>query len=162
MTLWLLDTEGRHVWGDSYDGTTGSVFGLLQRVVDGTVCGVIPGIGGAEIERIHRKDPETLAAREMILQAFLVLLKIGRDSSRKVFAIASRAMEMDPDDAVPVAVAAYRQARLFNDAATASPAATRSLAHHLARRAAALDAGDPIVTTARAAVATLSRSDDKC
>jgi len=161
VTLWLLDTEGRHVWGDSYDGTTGNVLGLLQRIVDGTVCGVVPGIGGAEIDRSYRKSPEALAAREMILQAFPVLLKIDTDSSRRVFAVASHAMEMDPDDAVPVAAAAYSQARLFNEAATASPTATRSLAHHLARRAAALDAGDPIVTTARAAVATLSRSDDE-
>jgi AraC-like DNA-binding protein/Tfp pilus assembly protein PilF len=160
VTLWLVDTDGRHVWGDSYDGTTSGVFELLQRIVDGTVCGVVPGIGGAEIERIQRKDPEALAAREMVLQALPVLLKIDWDSSRTVFAIASRAMEMDPDDALPVAVAAYCQARLFNDAATASPAATRILAHKLVRRAAALDAGDPLVTTARAAASTLSRSGD--
>ncbi len=160
VTLWLVDTEGRHVWGDSYDGTTDGAFDLLRRIVDGAVCGVVPGIGGAEIGRILRKDPEDLGARELILQALPVLLKIDWDSSRKVFAIASRAMEMDPDDALPVAVAAYCQARLFNDAATASPTATRSLAHHLVRRAGALDAGDPLVTTARAAVAALSRSDD--
>ncbi|MEO9188739.1 MAG: helix-turn-helix domain-containing protein [Acetobacteraceae bacterium] len=160
VTLWLVDTEGRHVWGDSYDGTSCSVFDLLQRIVDGAVCGVVPGIGGAEIARIHRKDPEALAAREMILRAFPILLKIDWDSTRKVFAIASRAMEMDPDDALPVAVAAYCQARLFNDAATASPVATRGLAHHLTRRAGALDAGDPLVTTARAAVAALSGSHD--
>ena len=160
VTLWLMDTEGRHVWGDSYDGTTGNVFDLLQRIVDGAICGVVPGIGGAEVERIHRIDPAVLSAREMVLQAFPVLLKIDLESSQQMFAIATRAMEMDPDDALPVAVAAYCQARLFNDAATASPAATRSLAHQLARRAGALDAGDPLVTTARAAVATLSRSDD--
>jgi AraC-like DNA-binding protein len=160
VTLWLVDTQGRHLWGDSYDGTTGSAFDLLQRVVDGAVFGVVPAIGGAEIGRIHRKDPEDLAAREMILQALPVLLKLDWDSSRKVFAIATRAMEMDPDDALPVAVAAHCQARLFADAATASPAATRSLAHHLVRRAGVLDAGDPLVTTARATVAALSRSDD--
>src|SRR5262249_3693919 len=104
VTMWLQDAEGRHVWGDSYDGTLGSVFGLQKRTVDGTVCGVIPGIGRAEIARIRYKDPGALAAREMILQAYPVFLKIDSDSSRKVFATASRAMEMDPDDAVPVAV----------------------------------------------------------
>ena len=160
VTLWLVDTKERHVWGDSYDGTTGHAFDLLQRIVDGAVCGVVPGISGAEIERIHRKDPDALAAREMVLQALPVSLKIDWDSSRKAFAIASRAMEMDPDDALPVALAAYCQARLFNDAATASPPATRKLAHHLVRRAGALDAGDPLTTTARAAVATLSGSPD--
>lgn len=160
VTLWLVDNEGRHVWGDSYDGTIGCAFDLLRRIVDGAVCGVVPGIGGAEITRIQSKDPETLKVREIIQQALPVLLKVDWDSSWKVFAVASRAMEMDPDDALPVAVAAYCQARLFADAATASPAATRSLAHHLVRRAGTLDVGDPLVTTARAAVAALSRSDD--
>jgi AraC-like DNA-binding protein/TolB-like protein len=160
VTLWLVDTEGRHVWGDSYDGTAGGAFDLLRRIVDGAVCAVVPGIGGAEIARIQGKDPETLKVREMIQQALPVLLKIDWDSSRKVFAIATRAMEMDPDDALPVAVAAHCQARLFSDAATASPAATRSLAHHLVRRAGVLDTGDPLVTTARAAAAAMSRSDD--
>lgn len=160
VTLWLLDTEGRHVWGDSYDGTTDGAFELLRRIVDGAVYGVVPGIGGAEIARIQDRDPETLKVRELIQQSFPDMLKIDWHSSRKVFAIATRAMEMDPDDALPVAVAAYCQARLFNDAATASPAATLNQAHHLARRAGALDAGDPIVATARGAVATLSQSDD--
>jgi AraC-like DNA-binding protein len=160
VTLWLVDTQGRHVWGDSYDGTTDGAFDLLQRIVDGAVCGVVPGIGGAEIARIQGKDPETLKVREMIQQALPVLLKIDWDSSRKVFAIATRAMEIDPDDALPFAVAAYCQARLYADAATASPPATRSLAHHLVHRAGILDTGDPLVTTARAAAAALSRSDD--
>ena len=90
VTLWLVDTEGRHVWGDSYDGTIGCAFDLLRRTVDGAVCGVVPGIGGAEITRIQGKDPETLKVREMIQQALPVLLKIDWDSSRKVFAVATR------------------------------------------------------------------------
>ncbi|HEY6432943.1 MAG TPA: helix-turn-helix domain-containing protein [Acetobacteraceae bacterium] len=80
VTLWLVDTKGRHVWGDSYEGTTGSIFDLLQRIVDSAVCGVVPGIGGAEIARIHRKDPEALSPREMVLQALPILLKIDWDS----------------------------------------------------------------------------------
>ncbi len=45
VTLWLMDTKGQHVWGDSYERTTGNVFDLLQRIVDGAVCGVVPGVG---------------------------------------------------------------------------------------------------------------------
>jgi adenylate cyclase len=80
---------------------------LQQRAVEGALCGVVPGITGAEIQRIRSKDPETLAARELVMQAFPLLLKIDAVSSRKVFAIASRAMDMDPNDALPVALAAY-------------------------------------------------------
>ena len=132
VMLWLVDAKERHVWGDSYEGTTGSIFDLLQRIVDSAVCGVVPGIGGAEIARIHRKDPEALTPGNGSAGASdFAEDRLGQ--LRKVFAIATRAMEMDPEnDALPVAAAAYCQARLFSDAATASPGATRSLAHRLA------------------------------
>ena len=153
VTLWLTDTEGRHVWGDSYDGGIGDLFDLQRRVADGTLLGAVPGISAAEIERIRNKDPRTLAAREMLLRGFPTLLKIDTESARKTFVVASRAMELDPDDALPVAVRAYCQARLFSGAIM--PAVTRGAALRLSRRAGTLDDGDPLVTTARAAVATI-------
>jgi AraC-like DNA-binding protein/TolB-like protein len=97
VTLWLVDTDGLHVWGDSYDGKSDDLFDLLRRASDGAVLGVIPGITGAEIERVRRKDPRTLAAREILMQALPVLLKNDIESARKGFAIASHAMnEVDP------------------------------------------------------------------
>ena len=161
VTLWLTDTEGRHVWGDSYDGHMGDLFDLQRRVADGALLGVVPGISGAEIERIRTKDPRTLATRERLLRAFPMWLKIDAGSSREMLAVATHAMELAPDDALPFAVAAHCQARLFNEVATESPAATRETATQLACRADALDAGDPLVVTARAAVATLTRSYDE-
>lgn len=152
VTIWLMDAEGRHVWGDSYDGV-GSLLDLFQRVVDGVLLGVVPGITGAEIERIRDRDPRTLAAREMLMRAFPTLPKIDVESTRGLFVVASRAMELDPDDALPFAVGAYCQARLYNSITT--PAGTRDTAVRLSSHAGALDTGDPLVATARAAVATL-------
>lgn len=152
VTIWLMDAEGRHVWGDSYDGAE-SLLDLFQRVVDGVLLGVVPGITGAEIERARDKDPRTLAAREMLMRAFPTFLKIDVESTRGLFAVASRAMELDPDDALPLAVGAYCQARLYNSAIM--PAVTRGAALGFVGRACALDDGDPLVTTARAAVATM-------
>ncbi|HEX5325527.1 MAG TPA: helix-turn-helix domain-containing protein [Acetobacteraceae bacterium] len=157
-TFWLADAgTGRHVWGDSYDGTMDDAFDVQQRVVEGVLCGVVPGITTAEIQRIHNKDPEALCARELALQALPLVLKTDAVSSRRGFALASRAMEMDPDDALPVALAAYCQARLFTGDGSGQ---TRNLALHLAQRAGSLDVGDPLVTTARGAVATLMMQRD--
>ena len=155
ITLWLVDTEGLHVWGDSYDGESDGLFDLLRRAADGALLGVIPGITGAEIDRVRRKDPRTLVAREILMQALPVLLKNDVESARKGLVIASRAMELDPDDALPPAWGAYCQARLFNSAATESSAAARDAALQLSARADAFDAGDPLVITARAATSAL-------
>ena len=141
--------------GATNDGRTDDLFDLLQRAANNALCGAVRGIGGAELDRIRGKEPHARAARETILQAAPVWLKIDADSSRSTFALASRAMDMDPDGALPVAVAAYNQARLFNGGKVESLDATGRLAFDLSCRAAALDDGDPLVVTARAAAATL-------
>lgn len=161
VTLWLMDGLGRHVWGDSYDGQVDDLFDLLQRAADGALCGIVRGIAGAELDRIRSKEPHALAARETILRAAPVWLKIDADSSCRAFTLATRAMHMDPDDALPVAVAAYAQARLLNGGKVDSLDETSRLAFDLSCRAAALDEGDPVVVTARAAVATLLNASEE-
>jgi AraC-like DNA-binding protein/tetratricopeptide (TPR) repeat protein len=155
VTLWLVDADGLHVWGDSYGGRMDDLFGLSGRVADAALLGVVPAIAGAEIDRIRRMDPRMLAAREVLMQAVPVLLKTGSESARKGIAIASHAVELDPDDALPFAWGAYCQARLFNSVAEESVAEARNAAMQLSARAVALDAGDPLVVTARAAIAAL-------
>ena len=155
ITLWLMDGEGRHVWGDSYDSALEDVFDLLRRVADGVLLGVIPGITGAEIERIRRKDPQMLSTREMLMQAFPILLNGDAESWRKAFAVASRAMVLDAGDPLPIALGAYCQARLYDTVTATSLASTRDTALQLSSRADALDNRDPLVTAARAGAATL-------
>ena len=157
VTLWLTDGEGRHIWGDSYDGSTDNLFDLLWRATDGAVLGVVRGITGAEIECLRSRDPQSLAAREMLMRIFPTILKIDPESSRSGFTKAIQAMKQDPGDALPVAFAAYCQARLFNGGAASSISAARELACQLALRAGVLDADDPLVITARASVAGLLR-----
>jgi tetratricopeptide (TPR) repeat protein len=146
---------GRHVWGDSYDESLNGILDLQRRVVEGAMYGVVPAVTGAELRRIDARNSETLTAREMAIQALPLLQKVDSVSARKLFAIASRAMDIDPDDPLPPALAAYAQARLIVGFDVPSPAATRELTLRLADRAGILDFGDPLVVTARAAVATL-------
>lgn len=161
VTLWLIDAAGRHIWGDTHDGPLDDVVNLRDRIVEAALCGVVPSITSAEIKRISGKDAENLVARELMMQAFPLLLRIDVQSARQAFVRASRAMQLDPDDALPVALAAYCQARLSVCHGTASPTVARDLAIQLARRAGSLDWGDPRVTTARAAVATLLEQRDE-
>ena len=155
ITFWLTDAAGRHVWGDSYDGSTSALFDLMRHVVDGALCGIVPAITGAEITRLSEKSPNSLAARELLLRAFPLFMKLDAQNATRALAIATRAMELDPDDALPPAFAAYCHLRLLTDGAATSPFAARAETLRLAQRAATLDLGDPLVTTARAAIATL-------
>ena len=163
VTLWLLDAaSGRHVWGDSYDGASDSLFELQRRIVEDTLCGVVPGITSAEIDRIGGKDQEALGARDLLKQAMPLFMRMDVPSQRKAFAIASQAMDLDPDDALPAALAAYSQARLFLGDTAQLPAVTRDRALRLSRLAGNLDVADPLVTTARSAVAAiLGQHDDE-
>ena len=163
VTLWLLDAvSGRHVWGNSYDSASDDLFELQHRVVDGTLCGVVPGITSAEIDRLGEKDQNALSARELLKQAMPLFMRLDVPSQRKAFAIASQAMDLDPDDALPAALAAYSQARLFFGDTAQPPAVARDRALHLSRCAGNLDVADPLVTTARSAVAAiLGQRDDE-
>ena len=156
VTLWLLDAaDGCHVWGDSFDGTFDGMLDLQDRVVRGTLCGVVPSIVGAEIRHIDGSDPELRTGRDLAMQAFRLVLRTDAGSAREALAIAQHAMQVDPDDALPVAFAACAHARLSHIDGATPPAGARELAVDLARRAAVMDIGEASVTTARAAVASL-------
>ena len=155
VTLWLLDANnGRHIWGDSYDGRSDDLFELEHRVVEGVLGGVVPGITHAEINRSRDKVPESLAARDLMLRSLPTALRVDAASANLAFASATEAMQIDLGNALPVAMAAYSQARLWVCDGVV-PEGRREVASRLAQRAGILDSGDPLVTTARAAVATL-------
>ena len=160
VTLWLTDDAGRHVWGDSWDGANTALFNFSQMVIDRAICGIVPALTGAEIERLGQKDPRSLAARELLIRSFPLLMKVDEDHANRALAIATRAMELDADDALGPAFAAYSRLRLISDGAATEPFAMRSEMLQLAQRAALLDTGDPLVTTALAGVAMLSGQRD--
>lgn len=155
VTLWLTDDAGRHVWGDSWDAASAALFDFSQKVVERAVCGIVPALTGAEIERLGEKDPRLLGAREMLIRSFPLLMKVDAGHANRALAIAAQAMELDADDALGPAFAAYSRLRLISDGAATEPFAMRSEVLQLAQRAALLDTGDPLVTTALAAVAML-------
>jgi adenylate cyclase len=151
----LLDLEagGVHLWGDAYDGTTGDPFGLQDRVVAGVTGAVRPGIQEAEIERARRTPDRDLGARDLMLRALPLVLAADPASARRALGPLEAAMELDPDDPAPAALAGWCRAQLGLYWATPDPAAERARALHLVERAAALDAaGEPMVLTARSGV----------
>jgi AraC-like DNA-binding protein len=153
----LIDVAAdRHLWGDCFDGSVNDPFELQDRVVDGVLCSVVSHITDAEIERACDKDPNALAVHDLVVQALPLILSANVPSARKAISILTRALELDPADALPTALLACCQAQLGNYYGTASPAAARADAMQLAQRAGVLSDADPLVTVARAATAALS------
>ena len=157
----LIDVAAdRHVWGDSFDGSASDPFALQDRVVDGVLCGVVAGITDAEIERVHSKDPRDRAARDLAIQAWRLILSASVPSALKAIPILERAIELDPSDALAVALLACCHTQLFNYQGTPSLSA-QDAALRLAQRAGLLDSNDPLVMTARAMAASISAEPDE-
>lgn len=157
----LIDVVAdRHVWGDSFDGSASDPFALQDRVVDEVLCGVVSSITDAETERAHSKDPRDRAARDLAMQAWPLILIASVPSALRAIPILERAIELDPSDALAVALLACCHTQLFNYQGTPSPPA-RDAALRLARRAGLLDSNDPLVMTARAMAAAIGPEPDE-
>jgi len=152
----LLDaTSDEHVWGDSFDGSSHDLLALQDRVTDGVVRAILPGIRGVEIRRAQRKRSQDLDAYDLALRAFPFLLASNPDATRRALDLLDQAMRIDPDYALASALAAWCHAQLVVHHGTQSPSEERRSALALIQRAAILDADDPQVLTARCAVHTI-------
>ncbi len=158
----LVDVAAdRHLWGDSFDGSANDPFELQDRVVDGVLCGVVSHITDAEIARASNKDPRDLSARDLALRALPFILSTNAVGAQRAVAILDRAVEMDPTDAVAVALLAYSQLSLVGYYGTESPATALDAAVRLSQRAVLLDNNDPLVLVARGGVAGWVRQFDE-
>src|SRR5262245_14629561 len=144
------------IWGDSYDGEAGHLFALQDRVTEGVVKAILPGIRGAEIERVRRKRPEDLGVYELTVQAFPFVFASNPNATRQAIDLLHRALEIDPDYALSIALAAWCHAQLAVHNGTPSPREEKRRALLLSERAAILDSDDPQVLTARCSVHTIA------
>jgi AraC-like DNA-binding protein len=153
----LLDIDAdRHLWGDSFDGSENDPFALQDRVVDGVLCGAVSNIADAELGRVQRKDPRDCAAHDLATQALPLILAARLPSTLKAMVLLERAIELDPSEPLAVALLACCHGQLALNFGTSSPLTSRAEVERLARRAALLDSGDPLVTTARAMAMSMS------
>src|SRR5262245_51175460 len=93
----LLDTAtGAHIWGGSYDGKIGDLFGLQDQVTEGVVKAILPSIRGAEIEQARRKRPEDLDVYALTMRAFPFVFASNPHSTWQALDLLHRAMQIDP------------------------------------------------------------------
>jgi TolB-like protein/AraC-like DNA-binding protein/tetratricopeptide (TPR) repeat protein len=160
----LLDLEcgGLHLWGDAFDGPASDRFGLQDRVVAGAIRGVRPSVQEAEIERARRMPSCNVGARDLVLRALPLVLAADPGSARRALGPLEEAMDLGPDDPVPVALAAWCRAQLVLYQAAPDPVSERARALDLADVAAAMDPlGNPLALTARSGVKMMALQRDE-
>lgn len=157
IVIRLLDAaSGAHVWGDTYDGDVGDLFGLQDRVTEGAMRATLPQIRGSEIERAQRKRVNDLDAYGLTMRAFPFIFATYPRAAVHALDLLNRAMEIDPDYAPATALAAWCHAQLVLHNGTRSPSGEQARALLLSERAGILDPDDPLVLTARCGVHTMA------
>jgi TolB-like protein/class 3 adenylate cyclase/Tfp pilus assembly protein PilF len=120
VTAQLIDaTTGSHIWADRLEGTPEAVFEFQDQITEKVVAVIAPKVLEAEIARTKRKPSGNLDAYECYLRGiallhhtFEPLTKQGIAEALRLF---ERAMELDPDYAVPygAAIGCYDIRRAF-------------------------------------------------
>lgn len=147
---------GRYLWADRWDGEVDDVFAFEERVASGVAAAVERSLRMAEVERVRGQDPAELGAWDLTMRALPLAMRVEGTAQAQALEFLERAMELAPQDALPVALAAWchghRGAHFF----TTHPAAEKQSACELALRAAALNAGDAKVEALLGAAHTLT------
>jgi adenylate cyclase len=144
----LIDAiNGSHIWSDRYDGELAAVFDLQDRVTEAIVGALEPTITLSEIERARRKRPDNLDAYDCAMRALPAAWSHNAGTTAEGLRLAERAMALDPDYALPKALAAWCYAQRVSYMRTLCPAEDRAKALTLAQEAASLDSNDPLVLT---------------
>jgi TolB-like protein/cytochrome c-type biogenesis protein CcmH/NrfG len=104
----LIDaTSGNHIWADRFDGETSDVFELQDRMTANVVAAIEPKLQFAEIERIKQKPSANFSAYDHRLRALQLEYEFTEQSIDAALRHLHRAIELDPDYAPAMALAAY-------------------------------------------------------
>jgi adenylate cyclase len=152
----LIDAPtGNHIWSERYDGELADVFDLQDRVTEAIVGAIEPTITMSEIERANRKRPGNLDAYDCVMRALPAVCSQDGQATAEGLRLAEKAIALDPTYPLPKALAAWCYAQQVTYMRTSDPSADRASALRLAREAASLDSGDPLVLTVLSAAYAL-------
>jgi AraC-like DNA-binding protein len=157
ITALLLDVAtGRYVWADHYDGDDNDLSGLQDRITTRIARAADLSVRAVEIDRCCRKDASQLNAWELTMRALPRALSLEPAAEGMALELLEKAMELTPEDALPVALAAWCHGLRAGHHFTSKLEAERKLARTLATRAAMLSNDDPLAETFLAGGYTLA------
>ena len=102
----LIDAEtAAHLWADRFEGGIDDLFELQDRVANSVVGALLPELWQAEIVRARARPTESLDAHLTGMRGLASFQKWGRDAIDEALRLAYRAIELDPNYAMPYGLA---------------------------------------------------------
>ena len=97
ITAQLIDSiAGTHLWADRFDGSLEDIFDLQDKVAVSVAGAIEPTLQTAEVQRSSRRPTNDLAAYDVYLRAYAMMLSPARQIP-EVLALLEQAIERDPD-----------------------------------------------------------------
>jgi TolB-like protein len=113
VTGQLIDAStGAHLWADRFDRPLDDVFAVQDEITVAVVAAIEPSLRSAEIERVKRKQPESLDAYDLVLQVHSIATFMP-DSAAKALPLLERALSIEPHYAMAHGYAAILHQNLF-------------------------------------------------
>jgi adenylate cyclase len=159
ITAQLIETAGGvHLWADRYDGSLDDIFDLQDRITEAVAGALQPSIRLAEIERSRRKRPQELGAYDYAMRAMQHAWVLERDSATRALNLLDKALKIDPDYPLALALAAWCWAQRSVYNWTTDMAAAKAEALKLADHATSQSTDDPLILAVLGAAHTFARN----
>ena len=148
ITGQLIDAAtGAHLWAERFDGALDDIFELQDQIATSVVGAMAPRLERAEIERAQRMPTTSLNAYDCYLRGIACVHQGNRQAADEALPLFYRAMELDPDFASAVAMAAWCYLWRKINGWMADPARETAEGARLARSAAELGRDDAVALT---------------
>ena len=110
VSVELCDADtGASLWGQKEEVPEGELFDVQDRLVRRIVAGIAPNVRAAELRAAMRKRPENFNAYDFTLRALHTIHSLELNTFLQARDYLNKAMEEDPNFAMPVAWAALAQ-----------------------------------------------------
>lgn len=160
VTAQLIDTEsGDHIWAEKYNGSLDDVFDLQDQITAAVVGAIEPRLRASELARSKRKRPDSLKAYDLLLRAMSRMAAVDIASYDEAESLLEKAIDLEPDYAHALGMAAWCSALRVFWGWSQSPADDLKKVMEFGRRALQEDASDPIVLRCVALGSILTKRD---
>ncbi|MGH6707828.1 MAG: adenylate/guanylate cyclase domain-containing protein [Bradyrhizobium sp.] len=140
VSVELCDANtGATLWGEKSELAPNELFDVQDRIVTRIVAGIAPNVRAAELRTAMRKKPENFSSYDCTLRALHIMHSLDKNTFLQARDYLLKAMEEDPEFAMPVAWAARWYGLWVGQSWSANPEADRAKALELAGKAIELD-----------------------
>jgi adenylate cyclase len=140
VSVELCDADNRvSLWRERADVAPGDLFDMQDNLVARIVAGIAPNVRAAELRAAMRKKPENFTAYDCTLRGLHVIGSLDSKTFMEARDYLNRAMELDPNFAMPVAWLARWYNLYVGQGWSPEPEKDRAKAIELAAKAIELD-----------------------